>query len=103
MKYSEIYRAAAKKIEKPENWCQKAIALNFKTGKVCHPKHPQANQWCMIGAIEAISNGDEANNAIIYAGQKSDTGLGWFNDHASHENVLDRLLIYANLAEEEGM
>lgn len=92
---ADVLRKARARIADPNNWTQHQAAVRpdpfgFGTRLKCHPDHPDACAWCLMGSIEVenLEQYEKVRAAIV-----ATTGpyLAQFNDSHSHAEVLDVL------------
>jgi hypothetical protein len=100
----EILRAAKAKIERPENWCQFAIARDI-TGRAVSWDDLSACRWCASGAVRAAA-GEESCTAHsilnVVAGEINPTWvISDVNDDRDHPTVLRMFDRAIELAEQE--
>jgi hypothetical protein len=97
---ADILRAARGKIERPENWTQKALARDADGGRA-DPFYEEATCWCASGALYAI--GTALFGAVFEAlARAMDGDIPTFNDSHTHAEVLAAFSRAIELAEAQG-
>ena len=103
----DTLKRARDKIQQEHNWTQGALARK-RDGEIVEPQHPEARQWCAMGALYACDpsmyaawdienllrlivqvdsgyNGSDADDAEF----PSLTSFNYFNDdYATHQDII---------------
>lgn len=90
-------KAARAKIEKPENWLQRALSTNKKGYNVL-PDDPEACRFCSVGAIRSVMP-DQVHavtkypegiflNTVVKSRSDAAFGIVSYNDSSTHAEVL---------------
>lgn len=88
----EILRAARKRIELPEHWCQNRMAHDSQL-RGCDALDEQAVAWCAYGALQPDPDDAGLDALAIAMGTKL---VSRFNDSHTHAEVLaafDRAIV----------
>lgn len=99
----EVLREARRLLDVPEAWTKGSRARDER-GRPILPGSPEAVCWCLYGACERASNGEEfpATSAICCELGRSNLG-GWNDEpgrtHADVIGLLDQVI--ANLEKED--
>lgn len=108
MKPSEVLRKAAERIGAPNAWAQ-GYGAKLSDGRWCAVDNPHARSWCICGAIDVETGGQESDfckSIYRYVRRFTDCvgGVGDWNDRPEMTQALavDALTGAAALAESEG-
>lgn len=88
----DILVAARKKIEKEENWCQRASARNIH-GKPVLSNSPDAVQWCLLGSFSGAEEHYHKFQTTLlkHMSPEGTIFVSSFNDSHTHQEVLELL------------
>jgi hypothetical protein len=86
---ADILRAARAKIERPENWTQKALARDADGGRA-DPFYEEATCWCASGALYAIGCGFYFGAVFDALARAMDGDIPGFNDTHPHAEVISK-------------
>jgi hypothetical protein len=100
MKNSEIFEAAHALLLDPKHWTQMLVARDNK-GTEVNALNPDAVCWCLAGALIRVAGGEvAAEPALTSVRCRLSTTIGFFNDHSTHQEVLDFLALLTIKAKE---
>lgn len=87
----DLLQRTRKRIESPDHWCQGFFGAN-KKGEPCLAKSPDAQAWCIVGALIVECPDDILLRLAALGAMDREAGatggaLG-FNDRHTHAEVL---------------
>lgn len=83
------FDALAGRLARPESWCQGEFART-KSGISISAESPQACQWCLLGALQAVAQTREINTVLTWLKHQVNGDIGFWNDAPGrhHREVL---------------
>lgn len=83
------FKTVADLLEDPSRWTKDAIARDSEDHELDYATDPKAAKWCLLGAIDVVYPIPKRFGIAYDIRAKTKSSVSAFNDHHSHEEVLN--------------